>query len=188
MPGVILAIAGPYTGTWGPTPEVIGVTEDGYELEHTFYSEPVRGDNLGDSIQDEIHRGQDVYVNFTLMEFASAALVQSSGHVESSIFWPFDDSGFNAVGGAGQVGVTGDSRGEYAAPLILTAVANTPASANPATITFYNALLAANFPVRILYASRVRRIPMRMIVYPYTSTYSPGANSYNQDNFYYTTT
>jgi hypothetical protein len=185
MPATINAISGPYHATWSA--EYIGVTEDGFELEHTFYSEPIRGDNLGDSIQDEVMRGQDVYVNFTLMEWRIASFADGVGDPLGSIYWPFDRSGFNPVGSVGNVGVTGDSRAEYSDNLVLTAQALTPAAANPATITFGGAILAANFPVRILYASRIRRIPMRMIVYPYVPV-SGTAVVYGPDAYYYATT
>jgi len=181
----INAISGPYSGQWSA--EFLGVTEDGYELEHTFYSEPVRGDNMGDSIQDEVHRGADVYVNFTAMEFGAMAVVDNGGAPSSSPFWPTGNSGFNAVGANATVGVMGDSRGEYSDVLLLTALAGTPSAANPATITFPQAILAANFPIRTLYASRVRRIPMRMICYPFAGG-SGSANQYTAAIYYYTTT
>ena len=180
------AISGPYYGSWSG--EYIGATEDGFEVEHTFYSEPVRGDNLGDSIQDEVLRGADVYVNFTLIEYGKAAIVESSGAAASSIHWPNGGSGFNGAGN-GKVGVIGDVLSDYADSLILTAVAASPAAAIPASITFPGAVLARNFPVRILYASRLRRIPMRMIALPQGA--SGGASqtvSYNDTIFWYTTT
>ena len=181
----INAISGPYSGQWSA--EFLGVTEDGYELEHTFYSEPIRGDNLGDSIQDEVHRGADVYVNFTCMEFGAAALVNNAAVATSSPFWPTGISAFNAVGANATIGVIGDSRGEYSDSLVLTAIAGTPAAANPATITFPQAILAANFPIRTLYASRVRRIPMRMICYPFAGG-AGSAQQYVDSIYYYTTT
>tara|TARA_R110002020_G_scaffold125704_1_gene283041 strand:- start:274 stop:834 length:561 start_codon:yes stop_codon:yes gene_type:complete len=183
--GAIYAIAGPYSGAWNTT--YLGVTEDGYELEHTFYSEPVRGDNLGDAIQDEIYRGADVYVNYTLMEHEQARDANGNGSPNSSPWWPQSVSGHNAVGSNAQIGVVGDSRGEYAASLVLSAAALTPAAALPATITFPYALLATNFPVRILYASRVRRVPMRMICYPVAAGLTP-STQYTSTIYYYSTT
>jgi len=185
MVASINAISGPYSVQHSA--EYLGVTEDGFELEHTFYSEPVRGDNLGDSIQDEIHRGVDVHVNFTCMEFGKAALAENAGIASSSPWWPFQTSGFNAVGSDARIGVIGDSRHTYADALLLSAVAGTPAAANPAAITFHTAILAANFPVRILYASRVRRVPLRMIVYPKASGSGAAADQYNSTILYYTT-
>ena len=186
MPVTLNAISGPYHGSWSG--EYIGATEDGFEVEHTFFSEPIRGDNLGDSIQDEVLRGADVYVNFTLIEWLKAGAVESTGQAGSSIHWATANSGFNGAGD-GKVGVIGDVLSEYADSLVLTAVANTPAAAAPASITFLGAILARNFPVRVLYASRLRRIPMRMIALPSgVSGASGAAVNYNEAISWYTTT
>ena len=180
------AITGPYHGSWSG--EYLGATEDGFEVEHTFYSEPVRGDNLGDSIQDEILRGADVYVNFTLIEYGKAAIVEGGGASTGSIHWPTAASGFNGAGD-GKVGVIGDVLSDYGDSLVLTALANTPAAASPASVTFPGAVLARNFPVRVLYASRLRRIPMRMIALPTgVSGASGSAVNYNEAISWYTTT
>ena len=174
----ITAISGPYHGTWGG--EYMGVTEDGFELEHTFFSEPIRGDNMGDSLQDEIYRGADVAVSMTLIEWVQA--IGTSGNVAlGDIQWP--------VAAPGLVGVIGDVVSDQYGALVLTAMANTPAAANPATITFGLSRVASNFPVRRLYASRLRRMPLRMQVYPVAGA-SGGtyADSYNEANVWYTTT
>tara|TARA_R100000152_G_C6779119_1_gene210423 strand:- start:1569 stop:2126 length:558 start_codon:yes stop_codon:yes gene_type:complete len=185
MVASLTAISGPYTGSWNGI--YLGVTEDGYELEHTFYSEPVRGDNLGDSIQDEVLRGQDVYVNYTLIEHNKGIAAPSVGQANSSIHWPTGISGFNAVGANGQVGVIGDTLSEYASSLVLTAQASTPAAASPASITFPGAILARNFPIRVLYASRLRRIPIRMVCLPVAGGTGAG-DQYSPTIYYYTTT
>jgi len=169
------AISGPYHSTWNGT--YLGATEDGYEVEHTFYSEPIRGDNLGDAIQDEIHRGCDVYVNFTCIEWSKA--VGAAGPAGGPISWP------QAASRA--AGVIGDVLSDGAGALVLTATANTPSAASPATMSFTKATLARNFPVRVVYASRLRRLPLRMIAYP-QSAGSAAAQSYNAAINWYTTT
>ena len=185
MVASLTAISGPYAGSWNGT--YLGVTEDGYELEHTFYSEPVRGDNLGDSIKYEVLRVQDYYVNFTLIEHNKGVATASIGQGNSSIHWPTGISGFNAVGAYGQVGVIGDVLSEYASNLTLTAQGLTPAAASPATITFHGAILARNFPVRVLYASRLRRIPLRMICLPVAAEGGEAATQYSSAIYYYST-
>lgn len=173
----LTAIAGPYTVTWGTPALNVGVTEDGVETEETYFSDPVRGDNLGDTIQDEIIRGGDVYVNFILQEYLNALTALGNGAGIGPIFHPH-----NTV--LGRVGQVGRRLSSIAAPLVLTAVAGTPASAAPATITFALATLARNFPVRLLYASRHRKVPMRMISLPCTD--SPGETA-DQARHYLTT-
>lgn len=159
----LTAIAGPYTATWGNPALNIGITEDGFETEETHFSEPIRGDNLGDTLQDEVLRGGDVFVNFILQEYGNAKLALGNGGGIGPIFHPHNTT----LGKIGQVGRLGTS---IAAPLVLTAVAGTPAAANPATITFSLATLASNFPIRLLYASRHRKVPMRMVSYPCTTS------------------
>jgi len=72
--------------------------------------------------------------------------------------------------------------------LVLTAMANTPAAASPATITFPYARVASNFPIRQLFASRLRRLPLRMQIYPDGFAGSDAAYSYNEANRWYVTT
>ena len=123
MAQAVNAISGPYHSTWNGT--YLGATEDGFEVEHTFYSEPIRGDNLGDAIQDEIHRGCDVYVNFTCIEWAKAVTGAGPaggpilGHRLPVFSWCYRRR-------------TPDGAGA----LVLTATANVPAAANPATMSF----------------------------------------------------
>lgn len=174
----ITAISGPYHGAWNS--EYIGVTEDGFEIEHTFHSEPVRGDNMGDSIQDEIYRGADVAVSMTLVEYVKARSANGAV-VAGNIFWP--------VAAPGLVGVMGDVGSDMASALLLTRVnAAAPAHTNPTSITFTKSKLASGFPVRMLFASRLRRLPLRMIAYPQAGSGSGYAVSYNALNYWYTST
>ena len=178
MANTIAAISGPYYGLWNA--QYMGVTEDGFEIEHTFHSEPVRGDNMGDSIQDEIHRGADVAVSMTLIEFATAK--DANGAVAAgNIYWP--------VAAPGLAGVIGDVGTDMASALLLT-IANvaTPAATHPASITFTKSKLASAFPVRMLFASRLRRIPLRMIAYPNAGAGAGFAANYNAANYWYTST
>jgi len=177
MAGTITAISGPYHGSWGG--EYVGVTEDGFELEHTFFSEPIRGDNMGDSIQDEVHRGADMAVSMTLIEWGKA--MATEGNVAGAdIQWP--------LAAPGVVGVIGDVVSDQFGVLVLTAMANTPAAAAPATITFGITRVANNFPIRQLYASRLRRMPLRMQIYPQGFAGAGSAYSYNEANRWYVTT
>lgn len=184
----ITAIAGPYTATWGGA--TIGVVEDGFELEQIQFAEPVRGDNLGDSKQDGVYRGQDVFINFVLQEWGVAKLANAAdgGEVPAApgnwtgagvtggtvgVPWhPFSPAGVASLAQIStvnnQVGVL---QSDYSAPLVLTAVANTPADRDnyPQTLTVNNAILAENFPIRLLFAARHRKIPMRMQSIPDSS-------------------
>lgn len=156
-------IAGPYTVTYNAVD--IGITEDGAELEHTYYSELVRGDNYGDTVQDGVYRGGDCFVSMTLQEWDNAAL-----HAAMNPF----GSGAVPSGLSGQVGRLMTT---LAKPLVLTPVAGTTAATatvgatNARTFTAAKAILAENFPIRFQFASRLRRVPLRFRILPVTGTW-----------------
>lgn len=141
-------IAGPFTATLGGLS--LGITENGFEVENIAYGDPVRGDNLGDSIQDSVYRGLDIYLNFILQEWNAAAAAVA--------YWPY------AVWG--QSGQVGRMDQDIATALVLTVVAGTRAVANPNTLTFTKSILAKNFPVKKIFASRHRNVPLRHQVLP----------------------
>ena len=145
-------IAGPYTVTYGGN--ALGVIEDAPALEMTASVDPISGDNLGDSIQDGVYRGGNLYFDMVLQEYNAAGA--------AAAFWPY-----GALGVMGQVGRLLTA---VDAALVLTAVAGTSASATPATITATNAVLAPNFPVRLLFGSRLRNVPIRFQLLPYTDS------------------
>ena len=153
----INAVSGAYFGTYGG--EYVGMTEDGYELEQVTYTEPLRGDILGDAVLDEIYRGTDVFVNFVLLEYIQAAAT-SGGDDSTAIFHPHDDVN-------GQIGKPGVLRGGFSASNLVLTEYSSSTTSNPTTVTFTKSCLAANFPVRLLMANRLKRIPMRMQAYPY---------------------
>lgn len=141
-------IAGPYTVVLGGLS--LGITENGLEVEFVGFGDPIRGDNLGESIQDWVYRGKDIYYNCTLQEYnaAGAALAM----------WPYA-----TIGQSGQVGRV-DS--DIASAMVATVVAGTRAVGNPNTLTFTKSILAKNFPVKLLFASRHRNVPLRQQVLP----------------------
>lgn len=143
-------IAGPYTSTHDAA--AFGFIENGFDLEFTADGKDlIVGDNLGGSIQDGVYRGGQCFISFTMMEYDIAEV--------KSMLWPY-----GVLGEHGQVGRL-DSN--LASVLVLTAVAGTPAALEPATLTANLAILAENFPVRLLLASRARRLPIRLRLYPF---------------------
>lgn len=144
-------IAGQYLVTYGGNS--LGQIEDGIELEYTFSDEDIRGDNLGDSIQDAVIRGGDCFANFTMLEWNAAGALAA--------FWPIA-----AV--FGKIGRVGRLKTSLSAALVLTAVAGTTAAGTPATLSASRAVLPRGFPVRQLFAPRLRRVPMRMQFLPYS--------------------
>lgn len=142
-------IAGAYRPTIGAVS--LGQIEDGFNFEYTFTGEPIRGQNLGDSVQDIVYRGGDCFIQFTAIEFSQAGLL--------SLLWPWHAT-------MGQVGVVGIlANNNKADVLVLTRVAGTPAYY--ATITAEEAILAPGYPVQWLLAPRLKKIPVRLQLLPY---------------------
>lgn len=144
-------VAGPYTATFAASS--IGTIEEGFDLETTPQKDLIAGSNLGTTVQDGAYLGGDVFISFTLMEPDLAAV--------ASILWPY--------GSLGAIGQVGRLDSNIAAALVLTAVAGTTAADGIASLTASRAILAENFPVRLLFAPRARRVPIRMRLYPFGS-------------------
>lgn len=144
-------IAGRYSGTYNAVD--VGITENGYELQQeSNVQEITPSDAYGDSVIDSIYRGGNVFLQFEGKAYKAGALTP---------FWPW--------GSLGVQGVIGRLASDVAAAQVLTATASTPAAAAPATLTGTKALLAANFPARLLYSSVLRTVPIRLRIYPYDS-------------------
>lgn len=147
-------IAGPYTVTYNA--KALGIVEDAPALEFTNSVDRITGDNLGDSLQDGVYRGGNCFIDMVLQEFNAAGALEA--------FWPWSDD-------AGEVGIIGKLLNDFDAALVLTAVAGTSAAAvggwSPFTAT--HAVLAPGFPIRLLFGSRLRNVPIRFQLLPYDS-------------------
>ena len=162
-------IAGPYSATaaFASTTADLGTIEDGFELEGITYQELIRGDNLGDSVQDGVYRGQDIFLSATFLEWDKEVL--------HYLMNPYGGSTGSTLGEIGQVGRLATS---LAVQIVLTPAAGTTAAAatittgltTPAipmdTLTLPKCILAENFPVRFNFAARLRKIPLRFRVFP----------------------
>lgn len=156
-------IAGPYTATYNPALGggahlSLGTVEDGFELESTYFADLIRGDNLGESIQDGVYRGKDCYLNCVIEEWNLDGVLRA--------FNPFID--VDAISDLSEVGQVGRLLTNLAGVLTLTAVAGTTAAATPATLTASKAIIAPGFPLKSLLATRLRKLPLRFLLLPYT--------------------
>jgi hypothetical protein len=143
-------VAGPYRATFNGVD--LGVTQRGFELEHTFLEEIIQGDHLGESAVDSVYLGGDVFVNAVLQE-------ADLNSVRAAI-WPFSTV-------EGRVGRVGRTYVDVALPLVLTVLTGSrAATAGPNTITLPLAVIAGGNTIRRLYGSHLRNIPMRWRAYP----------------------
>ena len=151
-------IAGPYTWTFGtsggPVGSVapLGVTEDGPSLEFSAQVDPIIGDNLGGSMQDGIYRGGDCFIDMVLQEYNAAGA--------RFAFYPWNTA-------FGTIGCVGALLSAYADQLVATPLNPTCTGAGTLVFTGFKAVLAPNFPIRILMGSRLRNVPIRMQLLPY---------------------
>lgn len=146
-------IAGKYDVTYGGT--TVGQT-DGVRIGWRMHGQPVTGDNFGDSVQDFIYRGADVWISMVLMEYNQAQAREA--------FWPYAvDGGEPDLGLTGTIGRLNSGLTQA---LVLTALAGTPAAASPATITVDKAILAPGHQIQLLLDPNLRTVPIRFNCVP----------------------
>lgn len=180
-------IAGPFTAYWVPkayTPSTsstlkfqggtitnlmpLGIVERGFELDPVFYSEAIRGDNLGRATQNGVLQGDDVYLNFTLQQFNIGAA--------ASVFWPTKASDPTTttpthmqtnLGYQGQVGRLSTDVG---GAIYLYAASGTTAYRSDSMFKVFRALKCSfpdNYNPKWLMATRLRNVPIRLQLLPY---------------------
>ena len=155
-------IAGAYTLGYGTGPSSLGQVEDGITFSYAPHYEAIRGDNAGDTLQDGVYRGVDVFVSFTLIEYNAAGV--------QALVWPWSNT-LGTLGTIGRlmtgiktIGTPGGALGTGS--LTMTAVASTPAASTPATRVCHWAGIPDGADVNYLMAPRLRRLPIRLQLLP----------------------
>jgi hypothetical protein len=150
-------IAGRYSATFNAVD--VGITEDGYELQFDTAWEMInQSDAYGDSIIDGIFRGGSVYLQYLGLAYKAGSITP---------FFPWGALGQMQVIGTTPIGRLASAVGSS---MVLTSTAGTPAATSPATATFLQSILAPNNPARLLYSSRLRKVPTRLLALPYAKT------------------
>lgn len=158
-------IAGRYAGTYDPPGGTaaadMGITDQGWELEASVAKELIgETDAHGESVIDAIYRGlSNVYLQGNGLEWTAGMLRALFPYGAADV--PASGSGY--IGS----GVIGRLDSNVAGAIVLSAVSSTPAAAAPATLTASLCAIAEGFPVKLLYNSKLRRLPGRWRVYPY---------------------
>lgn len=149
-------ISGPFTATYASV--ALGVFEGDSGLptiERVDSAEDVGNTSAyGKAVIDSIFQGSNFTCQFTCLEYKSGPL---------SAFAPYHAT----FGAMGTVGVLLYS---LAAALVLTAVSGTSASATPATLTASKAILLPGFAARLVYGPTLRKVPLRLRLFPYLVT------------------
>lgn len=144
-------IAGPYTTAYNSNS--LGQAEDGLTLSFTHFDEQITGDNFAEAVQELITRGVNAYLSATLLDYSAAGI--------QGLIWPSHGT-FGTIGQVGRVSGIAIGGVTIAKSMVLTAVAGTTASSTPATLTLALCRLAPGFPVNLLFAPRLRRVPFQV--------------------------
>lgn len=132
----------------------VGITQNGYELNQDIKGELINEtDAYGETIIDWVMRGGDVSLIF-----------ESKAYKVGSIT-PFFPNGAQGVLNTPATPM-GRLASDAALAMVLTATANTPAAAAPATLTGSKALMPPGQSNRLLYNSKVRNVPIRLQFLP----------------------
>ncbi len=150
MPILETFVASRYTGAYNGVD--VGICEEGYELSTTSSAEMVeKSDAYGDSVIDGVYRGGNYFLQFMTLAYTKG----------TNPFWPYSTMG--------QMGVIGRMLSDIATTMSLTAVLNV----TPNTLTASKSILAENFDAKLLYTSRLRKVPIRLRLLPYLVSSSP---------------
>lgn len=155
-------VAGAYTGTWNSI--AIGMTRNGFTLSAEGKQEVINQTDLyGDTIIDLVYRGRDTYLEWVAKVWRNAS---------PTLWWPWGATIGTIWTVAAPIARLGSA---VAQSLVLTAVANTPAASKPATLTASKAILAPGFNASLLFDSRCRDVPLRMLALPTDDAVTAGA-------------
>lgn len=149
-------IDGAYAGTYNAV--AIGMTEDGYDLIQALAEEVIgESDVFGGSLMDYIYRGGAVQLRCDSKEYAAGS---------TAPFWPWGALGTMRTPSA----PIGRLASNVAQAVVLTATANTPAAASPATLTGSKSILAPGQQGTLKFTSKLRRVPIFLQLLPTDTT------------------
>lgn len=153
MPPLGTFVAGAYSSTYNAVDT--GITRTGYELQFNAHAEEINeSDKYGDSLIDLVYRGGTLAIIFESKEYKAGSLTP---------FWPWGADVGTLSTTAAPIGRLGSN---VAAPLVLSSTANTPAAAAPTTATVTQAILAPNANLSLLFDSKLRHVPIRLVSLP----------------------
>lgn len=148
-------IAGRYAGTYNALD--VGLTQDGYKFTFTRHSEPInQSDAYGRSTIELIDQGGDCFCAFICLEYKAGPkkLLNTFTTNFGTLSTPTEP-----------ISRLGSDLGKA---MVLTAQAGTPAavSSAPLTATAASCMLANGFSSEIPFGPVLRRIPIRLQVFP----------------------
>lgn len=166
LPGLVVPVSGPYTGTYvalGPTAQPIGtLSDDGYEMRVTLPGQEIaETDAWGLTLVEAITRGQNWRLLLRGLEWTAALIGMvkmfgTTGLLSDGLLTPSLNT----------PRTVGDRWTKYANTLTLTAILGNPPT-TPSSLTALNAAFAPNTTSAFLMTSKMRELPIEMVLFPY---------------------
>ncbi len=165
--GLVIPVSGPYIGTWSALP--LGTqSDDGFELQCTLQGQEVNeSDAFGMTLVEAIYRGMNWRCRLRGLEWNKTGLL--------SILQMFGTTTANSTL-IPALGNIGDRWTKFSQALVLTAILGNPPTV-PQTITATNAAFAPNSQSAFNLTSKVREMPLEMVLIPYSTVV--GSTTYN---------
>lgn len=163
--GLIVPIAGPYVGTYNAFPFGT-LNDDGFELSATIQGQEVaESDAYGMTLVEAIYRGANWRLRLRGLEW-------KQGLVNSLQI-------FGQSGASGTLTPTlaniGDRWTKYCQALVLTAILGNPPT-TPQSLTAVTAGIAPNSSSAMNMTSKVKELPIELVLFPYVSAGSGSVN------------
>lgn len=157
--GLVVPISGPYSGVFNSLP--LGTqNDDGFRLSCTIQGQEINAsDAWGMTLVEAIYRGQNWRLAFTGLEANKTGLL--------AILQMFGQVGANTTLSP-KITAVGSRWTTYCQALVLTALLSDPPTM-PQTLTATNAGFAPNTNTQSLMTSKLREVPLELVLLPYAS-------------------
>jgi len=174
--GLVVPCSGPYTAAWDAS--ILGTqNDDGYVLSCTVQGQEVNEtDQFGQTLVEGVYRGQNWRVRLRGLEYKLGLLriLQTFGRLAGPSATLAPTLTGLVLNGLPTVNV-GDLWTNYCGTLLLTAILGNPPT-TPQSLTASNAGIAPQQTTEMMFTSKVREVPLEMVLIPYTFTF--GSYSY----------
>lgn len=161
--GLVIPVSGPYTGTWALGGLLGIMDDDGFVLTGTWHGEEINAtDAYGMTLVEAIYRGLDWRVSFVALEFNQLGIIE--------ILNTFGVTDLARVGEFNpKLDYIGERYSTFARALVLNSILGAYPPTTPQTFTAVNAVIAPETNVEMLMTSKMREVPIDMVLLPYVS-------------------
>ena len=150
----------------------LGLVEKGWTISFGYGKELISdSDEYGAAVIDAVFRGiTNCFMQTTMIEWLASTL---------NLLTPYGTTALPQTGaGSLNTGPVGLLDSNVGGQMVLTSTAGTPAAISPATATFPSIVIADNFDISTLYGPYLRKLPIRMRIYPTAASAGAVAISY----------